>query len=87
MSETLLSETIALIAGHSELDAKDIGPDTELDELGIHSLELTEIIMELEEKYDVEIDLNTVEAWSSLRTVRDVVDKVGKIITSKSSSA
>lgn len=84
MSDTLLSDTIALIAGYSELDANEIGPDTELDELGIHSLELTEIIMELEEKYDVDIDINTVEAWSSLRTIRDVADKVGSIVKAKS---
>lgn len=86
MTDTLLSETIALIAGYSELDAKEIGPETELDELGIHSLELTEIIMELEEKYDVDIDINTVEAWSSLRTIKDVADKVAGIIAARAAS-
>lgn len=86
MTDTLLSETITLIAGYSELDAKEIGPETELDELGIHSLELTEIIMELEEKYDVDIDINTVEAWSSLRTIKDVADKVSGIIAARAAS-
>lgn len=86
MTDTLLSETIALIASYSELDAKEIGPETELDELGIHSLELTEIIMELEEKYDVDIDINTVEAWSSLRTIKDVSDKVAGIIAARAAS-
>jgi len=86
MSDKMLSDTIALIAGYSELDAGEIGPDTELDELGIHSLELTEIIMELEEKYDVDIDINTVEAWSSLKTIKDVADKVGGIVSARASS-
>lgn len=86
MSDKLLSDTIALIAGYSELDASEIGPETELDELGIHSLELTEIIMELEEKYDVDIDINTVEAWSSLRTIKDVADKVGGIVGARTAS-
>jgi nodulation protein F len=86
MIDTMLSDTIALIAGYSELDASEIGPETELDELGIHSLELTEIIMELEEKYDVDIDINTVEAWSSLKTIQDVANKVGGIIKARASS-
>jgi nodulation protein F len=86
MIDTMLSDTIALIAGYSELDANEIGPETELDELGIHSLELTEIIMELEEKYDVDIDISTVEAWSSLRTIQDVANKVGGIIRARASS-
>ena len=48
----------------------EIGPDTELTSLGIHSLELTEIIFDLEEAYGIEIEMNTVEAWSNLKTVQ-----------------
>lgn len=76
MTDTVLSETIAVIARHTDLPAEKIGPDTELDELEIHSLELTEIIMELEETYDVSIDLNTVDAWDSFKTIADVVKAV-----------
>lgn len=86
MSETLLDETIAVIARHCEIDAGEISPDTEIEELGLHSLELTEILMELEERYDVDIDLNTVEAWSSLKTIRDVVDKVSAVVRTGSSA-
>lgn len=86
MNETLLDETIAVIARHCDMDAARISPETEIEELGIHSLELTEILMELEERYDVEIDLNTVEAWSSLKTIRDVVDRVAKVVKSGSSA-
>ena len=48
--------------------------DTELDELGIHSLELTEIVFDLEEAYGIEIEMNTVEAWSKLKNVGDIVE-------------
>ena len=87
MADTMLSDTIAMIAQFSDLTADQISKETELDELGIHSLELTEIIMEMEEKHDVHIDLNTVEAWDSLTTVGDLATRVGEMIAAENSKA
>ena len=57
--------------------------DTELTSLGIHSLELTEIIFDLEEAYGIEIEMNTVEAWSKLKNVHDMVEAVRALIEEK----
>ncbi len=51
--------------------------------LGIHSLELTEIIFDLEEAYGIEIEMNTVEAWSKLKNVGDMVEAVRGLIARK----
>ena len=56
---------------------------TELGELGIHSLELTEIVFDIEEAYGVEIEMNTVDAWSSLKNVGDMVEAVRALIATK----
>jgi nodulation protein F len=54
-----------------------------LTSLGIHSLELTEIIFDLEEEYGIEIEMNTVDAWSNLKNVGDMVEAVRALIAKK----
>ena len=75
--------TIQIIADYSTLETAQISADTELDELGITSLELTEVVMDLEELYDIEVDLNTAEAWETLKNVGDVVKAVSELVSAK----
>jgi len=82
MADTLATEIIDKIKAHADPDV-EITPETELTALGIHSLELTEIIFDLEEAYGIEIEMNTVEAWSSLKNVRDMVAAVSSLIEKK----
>jgi len=79
MPNDIETSTIALIAKASEIDAGKITRDTELAELEIDSLALTEIVMEIEDQHDIEIDLNTAEASESLKTVGDMIDMVKKL--------
>ena len=74
-------ETICEV--RSELNASEISKDTEFDTLGLSSLELTEVILELEERHEVEIDISTVDAASSLKTVGDIVAKLEDLLKSK----
>ena len=83
MAESIETSIIALIASASEAEAGEITRDTELAELEIDSLVLTEIVMDIEDKYDIEIDLNTAEAWESLKTVGDMVDVVKALVAAK----
>ena len=83
MADQLAEDIIAKIKAHAEPDGEEIGMETELTELGIHSLELTEIIFDLEEAYDIEIEMNTVEAWSNLGNVGDMVTAVRGLIDKK----
>lgn len=83
MADQLAEQIISRIKSHADPAIGEIGPETELTSLGIHSLELTEIIFDLEEAYDIEIQMNTVEAWSNLKTVQDMVEAVRALIDKK----
>ena len=83
MTDKLAGEVIEKIKSHAEPGGPEITPDTELSSLGIHSLELTEIVFDLEEAYGIEIEMNTVDAWSNLKTVHDMVAAVRALIEKK----
>ena len=83
MADQLATDIIAKIKAHAEPGGEEITPSTELTALGIHSLELTEIIFDLEEKYGIDIEMNTVDAWSNLRNVGNIVEAVRKLIAEK----
>lgn len=83
MSDELAGQIIGKIKAHASPDAGEITLDTELTELGIHSLELTEIIFDLEDEFGIEVEMSTVDAWSSLSNVRDIVEAVRGLIQQK----
>ena len=63
--------------------SQELSVRCQLTSLGIHSLELTEIIFDLEEQYGIEIEMNTVDAWSNLKNVGDMVEAVRALIAKK----
>ena len=83
MADELARQIIDKISAHAEPGGEEITTNTELTALGIHSLELTEIIFDLEEAYGIEIEMNTVDAWSNLKNVGDMVEAVRGLITAK----
>jgi nodulation protein F len=83
MADQLTTEIIEKIEAHAETGGEEITTSTDLSTLGIHSLELTEIIFDLEEKYGIEIEMNTVDAWSNLKNVGDMVEAVRELIAKK----
>ena len=83
MADDLATDIISKIKAHSDPAIGEITLDTELTALGIHSLELTEIIFDIEEAYKIEIEMNTVEAWNNLKNVGDIVKAVRGLIEAK----
>lgn len=83
MTDAVADDIIAKIEKHGELEAGSVTPESELDSLGIHSLELTEIIFDIEDEYGVHVEMNTAEAWSNLRNVGDIIEAVRKLIAAK----
>jgi Acyl carrier protein len=77
---------VSVIAEVASWEVDQVRLDTELEELDINSLDLTEVVMELEDRYDVSVDLNTAEAWTSLKTVGDVIKLVEKLVAEKTGS-
>ena len=41
---------------------------------------LADIIFELEDEFDIDIDLNAASAWDQLKTVSDIADSVSALI-------
>lgn len=80
MTDDLTQDIIAKIKAHADPSVGEITTETELGELGIHSLELTEIIFDIEEAHGIEIEMNTADAWSKLKTVGDMVGAVRELI-------
>lgn len=52
---------------------KHIDADTTRQSLGIDSLDETEILMEIEDKYDIELPDDT---WTNVHTVSDLINNV-----------
>ncbi len=84
MPNDIAARTIGMIASRSGMEAGEITRNTELAEVGISSLELTEIVMDLEDLFDIQVDLNATEAWDSLKNVGDIVDAINKLVSARS---
>lgn len=72
MTDNVFTQTARIIADKAEIDVSDIKGDTELESLDIQSLDLAEIIFELEDAFDIEIEMNAANAFEQLKTVDDV---------------
>lgn len=60
-----------LLVEKLDCDKADITPDTKFSELGIDSLDITELVMNLEDEFGVEIGMD-----SSLVSVSNLVAKI-----------
>ena len=61
-----------------DLDPDTITPESELvNDLGVHSIELADLIMSCEDKYDIEIDDDDIKNFI---TVGDVAEYLSKTI-------
>ncbi|WP_018240598.1 acyl carrier protein [Ensifer sp. BR816] len=83
MADQLATEIIEKIRVHAYTD-KQITIGSELRDLEIQSLELTEIMFDIEESYGIHIELDTSEAWSNLKNVGDLVEATRALIAAKS---
>lgn len=62
-----------LIAQQALVDPATIRMDSVLSELGVTSLSLVEIIMEMEDRFNVTIPVDAAQAWNSYKTVGDLI--------------
>lgn len=73
-----LEKLQAIIADVLNVDASEVTEDTTfVDDLGADSLDVFQIIMGIEEEFDIEIDN---EAAESIATVGDAVEQIKKAI-------
>ncbi len=62
-----------MIAEKMDMEPEDITPDTSFEDMQIDSLDMVEIVMDLEEEFDVSI-----ETGDDLKTVGDLVEYIKK---------
>ena len=74
MRETIEDPLREIIAQQAHLDPSVIMPESVLSELGVTSLDLVELIMTIEDKYDVTIPVDAAEAWNSYKTVANLIE-------------
>ena len=77
MQSDIESVVVKAIAAQKQLDEGLVGLDTQLEDLGINSLDAITIIYEIEEAFDVEIPNDEIEGLSN---VRDIIDGVRRLL-------
>jgi acyl carrier protein len=78
--QDIYNQVAAVIAETLTVPLHDIKPETKLESLGADSLDMLEIIMKLEELFDVQI--NDEEA-AQISTIQEAVDKIYEIKSAK----
>lgn len=71
-----------LIAKKLEIDPETILTDSKLEDLGLDSLDVFDIIFEAEDKYGIKVPNPTEE----IATVQDVVNMLNKLLSDKASA-
>jgi acyl carrier protein len=77
MADEVADKVIATLASVKRIPAENIKLDTNLQELGIDSLDVFTLLFELENAFKISIPDDDVR---SLRTVNDVVDGIKKLL-------
>ncbi len=77
---------IEIVSKHAEEAAESVNPTTTLDSLGITSLNVIEIIFDIEDHFDITIpDYGKAENLDlNFRTIKDIIQAVSTLIESKS---
>ncbi|MDR2302151.1 MAG: acyl carrier protein [Deltaproteobacteria bacterium] len=72
MSNDILNRVIKVVANELSIDESEVVPEASFqDDLGADSLDLVELIMAIQEQFDVSINDETSK---DIKTVQDVVD-------------
>lgn len=69
----------ALLVEELQVKAEDVTLDAELiSDLGINSLELADLVLQCEEKFDVEISDDDIRSFVTVGNVVDFLERVAK---------
>ncbi|MHA1189966.1 MAG: acyl carrier protein [Alphaproteobacteria bacterium] len=79
MAKLTIDDFAKVIGESLNRDLGKVTPEMRLDDLGVSSLDLVEIIMVIEDKYDVEIGLDAIDASETINTVGDLIE-VGRTV-------
>ena len=77
MSDAVTEKVIATLTSVKRIPAENIKPETNLQEMGIDSLDVFTLLFELENAFKISIPDDDVR---SIKTVNDVVEGIKKIL-------
>ncbi|MBQ3126726.1 MAG: acyl carrier protein [Clostridia bacterium] len=63
----VFEKVAAMLAEHVDCDAAEITPETAFADLGIDSLEVAELVMQLEDEFGCELEMS-----QNIKTVKDI---------------
>jgi acyl carrier protein len=84
MTDTVAEKVIELLASVKHIPAASLSPDSMLADLGFDSLDTITVLFELESKFHISIPDEEARA---IRSVRDVVEGVRKLIMASSAAS
>ncbi len=86
MTDDVSQRVTQIIADQAMLDPEAINPETTLDDLGLDSLAVVEVIFEIDEAFDISVPFNANEPTASefdISRVAHIVDGVKLLIAAK----
>jgi len=86
MTDDVSAGIARIIAEQAMIDASDIRPETTLDELGLDSLALVEVVFGIEETFDISVPYNANDPTESdfkLNNVGEIIAGVNQLIAQK----
>jgi acyl carrier protein len=85
--EDVLEEITKIVSKHTSVDAAAMTPATRLDEIDVQSLDLVEIVFEIEDRFKIDVPFNSnTESRREFATIGQIVEGVRSILT-KSATA
>ncbi|MEM8793509.1 MAG: phosphopantetheine-binding protein [Pseudomonadota bacterium] len=86
MSDEVTNKIIEIIAEQAMVDPSDVPPERSLEDLGLDSLSLVEVVFGIEEAFDISVPFNANDPSDSdfdITNVQAIVDGVKKLIADK----
>jgi nodulation protein F len=83
MTNELSDRVIRIIATQLRVEPGKVTRETHLDDLGVDSLQLVEIISELEDEFGIEVEMNAAQSWDALRDVGSLIDQIDKLAAAR----
>jgi acyl carrier protein len=80
------SEIISIISQKIGNGSDRLSPADPLDDLGINSFEVVELIFDLEEKFDIQIPYNA-NSVIEAKTIGDLIKVIEELVKAKATSA
>lgn len=82
MSESTQTALFEAIAKVTQAKPEEIALDTELDSLGIESLEIAELMFELEDRFSIDFpdEADITKRFETFKTVRDLANALNILI-------